>query len=83
MRFVAFQSDEGRLLAERHGIDPDDTDSFLFIDGGKSLVKSAGVAAVCAPVSAMVVLGLHDLGPAPIAGLGLRPDREQPPSPDG
>ncbi|MBB4200996.1 putative DCC family thiol-disulfide oxidoreductase YuxK [Rhodoblastus sphagnicola] len=48
IRFVAFQSDEGRLLAERHGIDPDDTDSFLFIDGGKALVKSDGVAAVCA-----------------------------------
>ena len=46
--FVAFQSDEGRLLAERHGIDPDATDSFLFIDGGKVLVKSDGVAAVFA-----------------------------------
>jgi predicted DCC family thiol-disulfide oxidoreductase YuxK len=48
IRFVAFQSDEGRLLAELYGIDPDDTDSFLFIDGGKTIVKSDGVAAVCA-----------------------------------
>jgi predicted DCC family thiol-disulfide oxidoreductase YuxK len=48
IRFVAFQPDEGRLLAEHYGIDPDDTDSFLFIDGGKALVKYDGVAAVLA-----------------------------------
>jgi predicted DCC family thiol-disulfide oxidoreductase YuxK len=49
IRFVAFQSFEGRLLAKHHGIDPDDTDSFLFIDGGKDFVKSDGVAAVWRP----------------------------------
>jgi predicted DCC family thiol-disulfide oxidoreductase YuxK len=48
IRFVAFQSDEGRRLAARHGIDPDKTDSFLFIEDGKALAKSDGVAAVCA-----------------------------------
>jgi predicted DCC family thiol-disulfide oxidoreductase YuxK len=48
IRFVAFQSDEGRLIAEHHGVDPDKTESFLFVDGGKALVKSDGVAAVFA-----------------------------------
>lgn len=48
IRFVAFQSDEGRRLAARHGVDPDVTDSFLFVVDGRALVKSDGVAAVCA-----------------------------------
>lgn len=48
IRFVAFQSEEGRALAARHGIDPDATDSFLFVVDGKALEKSDGVAAVCA-----------------------------------
>jgi len=48
IRFVAFQSEEGRRLAARHGIDPDATDSFLFIVDNQALSKSDGVAAVCA-----------------------------------
>jgi predicted DCC family thiol-disulfide oxidoreductase YuxK len=48
IRFVAFQSHEGRRLAAQHGLDPDAPDSFLFIEGGKALVKSDGVAAVLA-----------------------------------
>jgi predicted DCC family thiol-disulfide oxidoreductase YuxK len=48
IRFVAFQSEEGRELAARYGVDADDTDSFLFIEDGKALEKSDGVAAVCA-----------------------------------
>jgi predicted DCC family thiol-disulfide oxidoreductase YuxK len=46
MRFVAIQSDEGRALARRHGIDPDRPDSFLFIDDGKALAKSDGILAL-------------------------------------
>lgn len=43
MRFVSIQSREGRELAERHGIDPDDPQSFLFIVGGRAFAKSDGV----------------------------------------
>jgi len=48
IRFVAFQSQEGRNLARAHGVDPDAADSFLFIENGRALEKSDGVAAVCA-----------------------------------
>ena len=43
MRFVAIQSREGRELAARHGIDPDDPESFLFIENGRALAKSDAV----------------------------------------
>jgi predicted DCC family thiol-disulfide oxidoreductase YuxK len=46
IRFVAIQSAEGRALAETHGIDPDDPESFLFIENGIALPKSAGIAAL-------------------------------------
>jgi predicted DCC family thiol-disulfide oxidoreductase YuxK len=46
MRFVAIQSREGRELALAHGIDPDDPDSFLFIENGRALPKSDGVLAL-------------------------------------
>jgi predicted DCC family thiol-disulfide oxidoreductase YuxK len=59
IRFVAFQSNEGRALAKRHGVDPDDADSFLFIDGGKALEKSDGVAAVCARLRRPWSLAAH------------------------
>ncbi len=46
IRFVAIQSHEGHALAQAHGIDPDDPESFLFIEGGKALAKSDGVLAL-------------------------------------
>ena len=46
IRFVAIQSREGRALAQAHGIDPDDPESFLFIEDGKALAKSDGVLAL-------------------------------------
>ncbi|MEM1046402.1 MAG: thiol-disulfide oxidoreductase DCC family protein [Pseudomonadota bacterium] len=46
IRFVAIQSAEGRDLAHAHGIDPDNPDSFLFIEGGRALAKSDGVIAL-------------------------------------
>jgi len=46
MRFVAIQSGEGRELAQRYGVDPDDPESFLFIENGRALAKSAGVLAL-------------------------------------
>ena len=46
MRFVALQSREGRGLASRYGVDPDDPASFLFIADGRALSRSDGVLAV-------------------------------------
>lgn len=46
IRFVAIQSHEGRELAQAHGIDPDEPDSFLFIENGRALAKSDGVLAL-------------------------------------
>jgi predicted DCC family thiol-disulfide oxidoreductase YuxK len=46
LRFVAIQSHEGRTLAKQHGLDPDNPDSFLFIENNKSFAKSDGVFAL-------------------------------------
>ncbi|MGX1786934.1 thiol-disulfide oxidoreductase DCC family protein [Bosea sp. NPDC055332] len=46
IRFVAIQSREGRELALAHGIDPEEPDSFLFIENGQALAKSDGVLAL-------------------------------------
>jgi predicted DCC family thiol-disulfide oxidoreductase YuxK len=48
IRFVAFQSREGRALAERHGIDPDQPESFLFIENAIAMRKSDAVLGVVA-----------------------------------
>lgn len=60
IRFVAIQSREGRELALRHGLDPDDPESFLFVEGGRALAKSDGVLALVA----------HLTGPARLLGAG-------------
>lgn len=44
--FVAIQSAAGRDIALRHGIDPDEPSTFLFIEGGRALAKSDGVVAM-------------------------------------
>ena len=46
IRFVAIQSDEGKALAVKHGIDPNNPDSFLFIENGIAHTKSGGVIAL-------------------------------------
>ena len=70
IRFVSIQSDEGRELAVAHGIDPDDPETFLFIDDGVPLTKSDGVIALAGHLSGPVQLifwcrifpkGLRDL----------------------
>jgi len=60
IRFVAIQSDEGRALARRHGVDPDDPTTFLFIEGGRALQAS----------DAVIALAQHLKGLAWIARLG-------------
>jgi predicted DCC family thiol-disulfide oxidoreductase YuxK len=39
-RFVAIQSAEGRALAERHGIDPDNPDTFILLADAQPYVRS-------------------------------------------
>ena len=45
LRFVAIQSPLGRRLAQSHGVDPDDPETFLFLHRGRALAKSEGVLA--------------------------------------
>lgn len=46
IRFVSIQSVEGRQLALNHGLNPDDPQSFLFIENGEALPRSDGVIAL-------------------------------------
>jgi predicted DCC family thiol-disulfide oxidoreductase YuxK len=46
IRFVAIQSGEGRDLALKYGIDPEDPATFLFIENGQALARSDGVLAL-------------------------------------
>lgn len=62
IRFVAIQSREGRELAMRHGIDPDEPESFLFIERGRALAKSDGVLALIAHLNGPVRLLLAGHG---------------------
>ena len=43
LRFVAIQSAEGRAMALRHGMDPDDPASFLFVEEDVAYAASDGV----------------------------------------
>lgn len=39
-RFASLQSDEGRTLLDRHGIDPARTDSVVIVEDGRAWVES-------------------------------------------
>lgn len=52
VRFVSIQSIEGQLLARRHGLDPSDPESFLFIDHNVALAASDGLYALAAHLKA-------------------------------
>ncbi len=60
IRFVAIQSDEGRAIAHEHGVNPDDPETFLFIEKGRALPKSDGI----------IALVEHLRGPARILRVG-------------
>jgi predicted DCC family thiol-disulfide oxidoreductase YuxK len=66
IRFVAIQSDEGRRIAQQHGVDADDPSTFLFIEDGLAKAKSDGVLAVIAHLSwpwrGFAVMGLIPRG---------------------
>lgn len=46
IRFTPIQSPYGRVLAARHGLDPDTPESFLFLDHGQALTKTAAIGAL-------------------------------------
>jgi predicted DCC family thiol-disulfide oxidoreductase YuxK len=62
VRFTPIQSTYGRQLAQAHGIDPDQPTSFLFLDGGRALGKSAAILALLrrlgAPWSWLAIVGV-------------------------
>ena len=60
IRFVAILSAEGRDLAEAHGIDPENPESFLFIKDGTAHAASSGV----------ITLGRHVGGFSSLAIIG-------------
>jgi predicted DCC family thiol-disulfide oxidoreductase YuxK len=45
-RFAAMQSDAGRALLARHGLDPDDPASFLLVDGAQAWTDSDAIRRV-------------------------------------
>ncbi|MBO9546186.1 thiol-disulfide oxidoreductase DCC family protein [Caulobacter sp.] len=46
IRFTPIQSSYGRELAVKHGIDPETPESFLFLDHGQALAKTAAIGAL-------------------------------------
>ena len=46
IRFTPIQSPYGRVLALKHGIDPEMPESFLFFDQGRPLRKTAAIGAL-------------------------------------
>jgi len=46
VRFTPIQSPYGRQLARAHGIDPEHPESFLFLDHGRALTKTAAIGAL-------------------------------------
>jgi predicted DCC family thiol-disulfide oxidoreductase YuxK len=60
IRFVAIQSGAGQTLAQAHGMDVNNPESFLLIEGGRGFAKADGV----------IALARHLKGPARLIGLG-------------
>ena len=62
IRFTPIQSAYGRQLAVANGIDPERPTSFLFLDGGRALEKSAAILALLgrlgAPWSWLAAIGV-------------------------
>ena len=48
IRFVAIQSEEGAAMAAAHGVDPEQPDTFLFVEDGRAYRKSSAVITLLA-----------------------------------
>jgi predicted DCC family thiol-disulfide oxidoreductase YuxK len=67
IRFVAITSQEGQYIALRHGIDPNDPGTFLFIEKGRALAKSDAALAVAGYLAGLPrLLRLTRLIPRPM-----------------
>ncbi|WP_409346981.1 thiol-disulfide oxidoreductase DCC family protein [Paenibacillus sp. MBLB4367] len=60
-QFAALQSDMGRLLLEKHGLQPGRLDTFVLVQGERSWIKSTAALRVCR--------GLKGLWPLLYAGI--------------
>lgn len=70
-RFVAIQSGEGRALARDHTIDPDDPESFLYIESGTPYEKSDAVFVIARRVRGPArLIRLARILPKPIRDYG-------------
>jgi len=71
IRFTPIQSPYGRQLAAAHGIDPENPASFLFLDGGRALEKTAAIGALLrrlkAPWRWLAIIDRLPRGPADAA----------------
>lgn len=46
IEFISIHSTDGRLIAKQYNIEPDDPDTFLFLDNGCPYIRSDGVIAL-------------------------------------
>lgn len=67
IRFTPIQSPYGRKLAVAHGIDPEQPESFLFLDHGQALAKTAAIGALLRRLDALALVRVRR-PPAPRAG---------------
>lgn len=68
IRFTPIQSRYGHELARAHGIDPETPESFLFLDHGRALTKTAAIGALLrrleAPWRWLAIIDRLPRGPA-------------------
>lgn len=66
-RFVPMQEGEGRVLASRFGIDPEDPESFALIDGATAYTKSDAVLRILRMLQGLGWTRVFRLVPRPLA----------------
>ena len=67
VRFVAITSDEGRAIAKDHGVNPDDPETFIYIEDGDSHTHSdAGFALLKRAGGPLACLGVFKSLPRPL-----------------
>ncbi len=47
IRFTSLQSEAGKALLRQHGLDENQSDSFVFIEGGRAFTESTAALRVC------------------------------------
>ncbi len=73
LRFAAMQGRTGRALLQRHGLDPDDPTSFLWVEGGHGYRNSDAILRIVTGFGgAWRLLALLRLIPRPLRDAGYR-----------